>query len=75
MAMRIKDKTGLSIVFDPSHTGGSVSNVIKITQEAAEHNFNGLIVEVHHDPKNALTDAKQQLTWEEFDKLYEKNYS
>ena len=69
MAMRIKDKTGLPMVFDPSHTGGSVSNVIKITREAAEHDFNGLIVEVHHNPKNALTDAKQQLTWEEFDSL------
>jgi len=69
MAMRLKDKTGLPMIFDPSHTGGSVPNVIKIAKEAANHNFDGVMVEVHHDPKNALTDAKQQLTWEEFDKL------
>lgn len=69
MAMRIKDKTDLPMIFDPSHTGGSVANVIKITQEAAKYDFNGLMVEVHHNPKNALTDAKQQLTWEEFDDL------
>jgi len=69
MAMRIKEKMGLPMVFDPSHTGGSVANVMKISEQAREHNFDGAIVEVHHDPKNALTDAKQQLTWEEFDGL------
>lgn len=69
MAMRIKEKTGLPMVFDPSHTGGSVPNVMKIAQEASEHDFNGVIVEVHHNPGKALTDAKQQLTWEEFDSL------
>lgn len=69
MAMRIKEKTGLPMIFDPSHTGGSVPNVLQITHEAAQHDFNGIVIEVHHDPKNAWTDAKQQLTWEEFDNL------
>lgn len=69
MAMRIKSKTGLPMIFDPSHTGGSVPNVMKIAREASEHDFNGVIVEVHHNPGKALTDAKQQLTWEEFDSL------
>ncbi len=69
MSKRIKQKTSLPMVFDPSHTGGSVPNVLKIAKEAAGHNFDGVIVEVHPDPKNALTDAKQQLTWTEFDQL------
>lgn len=69
MSMVIKEKTGLPMIFDPSHTGGSVENVLKIIAESAEHNFDGVIVEVHPDPINALTDAKQQLTWEQFDKL------
>lgn len=69
MSMRIKNKTGLPMVFDPSHTGGSVPNVIKLTKESTEHDFDGIIVEVHHNPEKALTDAKQQLTWEEFDNL------
>jgi 3-deoxy-D-arabino-heptulosonate 7-phosphate (DAHP) synthase len=69
MAMRIKDKTGLPMIFDPSHTGGSVANVLKVTGEAKKYNFDGVIVEVHHSPKDALTDVKQQLTWEEFDRL------
>lgn len=69
MSMRIRMKTGLPMVFDPSHTGGSILNVFKIAREASKHNFDGLMVEVHPDPANALTDAKQQLTWEQFDKL------
>lgn len=69
MTKKIKEKFGLPIVFDPSHTGGSVENVIRIAKEASKYNFDGLIVEVHPDPKNAKTDAKQQLTWEQFDTL------
>lgn len=70
MTKRIKEKTGLPMVFDPSHTAGNVENVFKIAKEAADQNlFDGLIVEVHPNPKEAKTDAKQQLTWEEYDKL------
>jgi 3-deoxy-D-arabino-heptulosonate 7-phosphate (DAHP) synthase len=76
MSERIKLKMNLPMVFDPSHTGGSVPNVLNLGKEASKYNFNGLIVEVHPDPKNALTDANQQLTWEQFDRMvkaYEKN--
>ncbi|MBI4038443.1 hypothetical protein HY384_00640 [Candidatus Daviesbacteria bacterium] len=76
MSMRIKMKTGLPMVFDPSHTGGLVPNVLKLAKEALNHDFDGAMVEVHPDPTNALTDAKQQLTWEQFDRMvkaYEKN--
>lgn len=76
MSMRIKSKVNLPIVFDPSHTGGSVTNVLKLGKEASKHNFDGVMVEVHPDPTNALSDAKQQLTWEQFDRMvkaYERN--
>ena len=69
MAMRIKNTSQLPMIFDPSHTGGEVKKVIQITGEAMKHAFNGIIVEVHPDPVHALTDAKQQLTWKEFDQL------
>lgn len=69
MAMEMKKKTGLPMIFDPSHTGGSVEKVFQISKEAAEHDFDGMIVEVHPNPKLALTDAKQQLTWEQFDTI------
>ncbi|MBU0999790.1 hypothetical protein KKE78_00130 [Patescibacteria group bacterium] len=70
MSMRIKMKTDLPIVFDPSHTGGSIPNILEMTKQAAKHDFDGVMVEVHVNPQNALTDAKQQLTWEQFDKLF-----
>jgi len=73
MAMKIKEKTKIPILFDPSHTGGIVENVLKMAQEAARYAFDGIMVEVHHNPKVALTDAKQQLTWKQFDKLLKQN--
>jgi chorismate mutase len=69
MAMRVKEKTGIPMVFDPSHTGGSVPNVFRMAEEASKYDFDGIIVEVHHDPVHALTDQKQQVTWEQFDEL------
>lgn len=69
MAMAIKQKTGIKMIFDPSHTGGSVPNVFHATKKARQYNFDGLMVEVHHNPQKALTDASQQLTWAEFDQL------
>jgi len=69
MSMEIRKKTGLPMLFDPSHTGGSIANVIKVAKQAATHEFDGILIEVHHNPKKALTDAQQQLTWVQFDKL------
>ncbi len=69
MAMEMKEKTKLPMIFDPSHIGGTRENVIRVSEEAAEHPFDGLIIEVHPDPEHALTDAKQQLTWEQYDAL------
>lgn len=69
MSMRVKKISKLPMVFDPSHIGGSVENVIRITKDAVKYDYDGLMVEVHPDPKNAQTDAQQQLTWEQFDEL------
>lgn len=69
MSMKIKQKFGLPMLFDPSHTGGSVKNVFRIAKEAKKYPFDGMIIEVHPNPKEAKSDAQQQLTWKEFDKL------
>ncbi len=70
-AMRVKEKTGLPMLFDPSHTGGSVELVFEMAKEASGYAFDGIIVEVHPNPEKALTDAKQQLTWKQFDEMIE----
>jgi len=69
MAMRMREKTGLRMIFDPSHTGGSVEKVFHIAQEANAYSFDGYIVEVHPNPKEALSDASQQLTWSQYKQL------
>lgn len=69
LAMEIKEKTKLPMIFDPSHIGGNVENVLKVSELATQYPFDGLIVEVHPNPKQALIDAKQQLTWEQFDTM------
>ncbi len=69
MTRKIKQMTDLPIIFDPSHTGGSVENVLKIAQDAGKENLDGMIIEVHPNPKMAMTDAAQQLTWKQFDEL------
>lgn len=69
LAMKIKSETALPMIFDPSHIGGSVKNVFKVTKQSAKYAFDGLIIEVHPDPKNAKTDSRQQVTWEQFDEI------
>lgn len=69
MAMRIKEKTKLPMILDPSHIGGSQENVVKIINEARKYDFDGYLVEVHHEPEKAITDAKQQLSVNDFAKI------
>ncbi|MGA8164330.1 MAG: hypothetical protein WB791_04805 [Waddliaceae bacterium] len=63
MAKRVKEKTGLSMLIDPSHIGGTQANVFRILEEAKTYPFDGYLIEVHLDPENAKTDGKQQLTF------------
>ena len=63
MVRRVKEQTGLPMIIDPSHVGGTVDKVIKIATEASETGlFDGLLIEAHPTPTVARTDAKQQLT-------------
>ena len=73
MSMRVKQTTRLPMLLDPSHIGGSIKNVFKTVKMAADYDFDGLMVEVHSTPSNAQTDAKQQLTFQEFDRLLALN--
>lgn len=68
-AIKIKEKTGLKMLLDPSHIGGSVENVFKIVNNAAKYNFDGLMIEVHPNPNDAQTDKIQQLSLQELDRL------
>jgi chorismate mutase len=69
MAMRVRQKTGLPMLIDPSHIGGSVENVFKVIELVVPFNFDGLMIEVHPSPQEALTDKNQQLSFEQLDQL------
>lgn len=52
----------LPLFCDPSHIAGRRDLVAGLCQQAIDMGFDGLIVECHCDPDNALSDAAQQLT-------------
>jgi chorismate mutase len=52
----------LPIICDPSHICGNVELLQSVAQEAMDLLFDGLMIEVHENPKVALSDAKQQIT-------------
>ncbi|WP_299557025.1 bifunctional 3-deoxy-7-phosphoheptulonate synthase/chorismate mutase type II [Seonamhaeicola sp.] len=52
----------LPIINDPSHITGKRDMVFDISQIALDLNFDGLMIETHHDPDKAWSDAAQQVT-------------
>ena len=63
----LKKATHFPIVVDPSHASGIASLVEPLTLAAVACGADGLIIEVHNDPKNALSDGAQSLTPDQFD--------
>jgi 3-deoxy-7-phosphoheptulonate synthase len=65
----IKKLSHLPIVVDPSHGTGKWHLVAPMAKAAIAAGADGLIIEVHPDPKNALSDGAQSLTPENFETL------
>jgi len=61
----------LEIICDPSHVAGSRTGIPLIAQQALDLGLSGLMVEVHPDPDQALSDAAQQLTPKAYKELLE----
>lgn len=68
----MKQATHLPVIGDPSHPAGDRKFVIPLALAILAAGADGLIVEVHPDPSKALSDAAQQLTFEQFRELVEK---
>lgn len=58
--------THLPVVVDPSHATGRAEFVPATAYASVAAGADGLLVEVHPDPQNALCDGRQSLTPEEF---------
>lgn len=63
----LKELTHLPVIVDPSHATGLSRLVKPMAMAAAAAGADGLMIEVHNDPANALCDGAQSLTPEQFD--------
>ena len=52
----------LTILCDPSHIGGKREFVKSLSQQALDMGFDGLMIESHCNPDQALSDSAQQIT-------------
>ena len=68
----LKEKTHLPVIVDPSHATGVVQYVERLSIAAVAAGADGLIIEVHNNPKKALCDGPQSLTPAQFDNTMKK---
>ena len=65
----VKKRSHLPIFVDPSHGTGKRHKVLPLSRAAVAVGADGLLIEVHHEPENALSDGMQSILPEEFSAL------
>ena len=68
----IKRLSHLPIIVDPSHAAGIAWMVEPLAKTAVAAGADGLMIEVHNNPKEALCDGAQSLTPEQFGALMQQ---
>ena len=68
----VKKRSHLPILVDPSHGTGKRHKVLPLSRAAVAVGADGLLVEVHHKPEEALSDGMQSILPEEFAELSEE---
>jgi 3-deoxy-7-phosphoheptulonate synthase len=68
----LMQRTHLPVIVDPSHAAGERSLVEPLARAAAAIGAHGVMVEIHPDPENALSDGPQSLTLDGFAGLMER---
>lgn len=61
-----KELPGLPVLCDPSHIAGNKQYLTEVSKKAMALQMDGLMIETHYQPENALTDPHQQITPEAF---------
>ena len=69
----LHELTHLPVIVDPSHSTG-LARMVRPMSLASAVVADGLIIEVHNDPMNALCDGAQSIRPEEYDKLLKDVY-
>ena len=65
----------LPLILDPSHIAGRRDIIFDLCQTALDLNYDGLMVETHHDPDSAWSDAKQQITPAALKQYYGRDFT
>jgi 3-deoxy-7-phosphoheptulonate synthase len=65
----LKRECNLPIFFDPSHSTGYRQSVPAVSLAAVAAGADGLIIETHNDPANALCDGEQSVTSDQLAKI------
>ena len=68
----LRELTHLPVIIDPSHAIGVSRFVKPMALAAVASGADGLIIEVHNDPPNAMCDGAQSLTPEQFANLADR---
>ncbi len=68
----IKERSRLPVIVDPSHAAGTRARVLPLSLAAAAVGADGIIVEVHPNPDEAICDGPQQLVAAQFAEYLER---
>ena len=68
----LKKSSHLPVIVDPSHAAGHYSLVPSLAKAAVAAGADGLLIEVHPNPKEALVDGLQSLNLSNFTRLMEE---
>ena len=68
----VKKLSHLPVIIDPSHAAGKWDLVESLSMASIAAGADGLIIEVHHDPENAMSDGAQSLKPKKFSELMRK---
>jgi 3-deoxy-7-phosphoheptulonate synthase len=68
----VKKESHLPVIVDPSHAAGVREQVISLAFACAAFGVDGIMIEVHNKPEEALSDGAQSLYPEQFKTVVEK---
>ncbi|MFP4077563.1 MAG: bifunctional 3-deoxy-7-phosphoheptulonate synthase/chorismate mutase [Bacillota bacterium] len=67
--LAVQSLSHLPVIVDPSHAAGRWSMIEKLSKAALSVEADGIMVEVHHKPEEALSDGAQSLKLDTFDTM------
>lgn len=70
--LAVRELSHLPVIVDPSHAAGKWEMIEALSLAALAVEADGIIVEVHHDPENALSDGAQSLKPKKFEHMMER---